>query len=94
LVAQRKRRPPRKAAATKARKNKEGGVKPPLREEMAHGAAGGRCEAKRGHLKVAATVELTGVAGDLIFKDYLVRIGARLVVVRGILRFTGPKKAA
>ena len=30
-----------------------------------------------------AAVELTRVAADLIFKDYLVRIWARLVVVRG-----------
>src|ERR1700692_2015468 len=48
LVARKKRRPPRKAAATKARKNKESSVKPPLHAEKAHGAAGGRCEGKRG----------------------------------------------
>jgi hypothetical protein len=64
LVARKKRRPPWKAAATKARKNKEGGLKPPLHEEKARGAASRRYEGKTGHLKVAATgVELTGVAG-------------------------------
>jgi hypothetical protein len=31
----------------------------------------------------ATGVELTGVTGDRIFKDYLVRIWARLMVVRG-----------
>ena len=35
-----------------------------------------------------AAVELTRVAADLIFKDYLVRIWARLVVVRGKTRRT------